>query len=47
MRPEGDAGKQVADNRRQTEPVGYVAEDKRDAEPAGKGDDESKLFHAP
>ena len=47
IRSDGDAGEQVADDRRQAEPVRDVAEDERGAEPAGEGEDESQLFHAP
>ena len=46
MRPDRDAGEQVADDRRQAEPVRDVAEDERRAESAGQREDESELFHA-
>ena len=46
MRSDGDAGEQVADDRRQAEPMREIAEDERRAEAAGQREDESEFFHA-
>ena len=46
VRADHDAGEQVADDRRQAEPMRDVPEDERRAEPAGQREDESQFFHA-
>ena len=43
VRPDHDAGEQVADNRRQAGPMREVAEDQRRAKPSGERQDDSDV----